>query len=238
MIHKMRRSIYSTIVIALLIFGLGISANASIITNDNIVDDVNYQATVDSVLDRFIKDFSNTDNARLIILNQQAQDVTGKWKETLDNLMEENRLEEIIEVITDEGLIISYEEKKILPLNEIEPKGSVRQTKVTQKFYHRGTTPNGTKHGWYMNLTGYIKHSTVTGKILSATSPSVSIESFSMGNGWSPWLTNVSSGCKVYPSYVDFWGKYTMMAVFGPSGALGAESFGIFTMNMRGYPQF
>ncbi len=189
------------------------------------------------LLSQILVDAFRTEQARLIVLDKQGNDVSSLWHNAILSLFYKEKVDEIFNLLKDEKLTLGYEEKSDSSSQIIEPKGSIRQTKVTQLFYQLATSHTYTKE-WSMRLTGYIKHSTVTGKIISATAPSVSVESAAFGVAWFPWITNVSSGFKVYPSYVNFWGKYTMMASSGHAGGGVHHNFGTYTINMRGYPSF
>lgn len=201
--------------------------NAENQEDSNIINDYKKNTT----LNDFFTEIYESENSCLEVYNSSGIDVTEDWESLLVELYSTNKINEIINLVETQNLQLCS------TIISIEPLGSVQQQTVTKTFYQSGTALNEFKY-WYMRLTGTITYSTVSRKILSATSPSVSIESLVFSEPWRMWITDVSSGYTINSNNVYFWGKYTMVGSYGYPMIGGIHSFGTNTISLTGYPAF
>lgn len=182
------------------------------------------------LLREFLDEAIKSPNSKLEAFDANNKNITIGIKA----LYFSDRIEVIADMIKKSGLQLSS--KAIISVDE-----SLRGSVITENFsqiYPQSGESQGFVREWIVGLTGSITYSTVTNRILSASSPSVYvIETGNFGPLFYPYLDNVSTGRTIKTSSVDFWGRYTMMAMTDPSLG-GSHNFGTYTLNMTAYPAF
>lgn len=120
---------------------------------------------------------------------------------------------------------------------------AIRTERFTQHFYHIANDLDGRfgNKEWVTTLSGTAQYDPNTGRIISATSPTITFDTyFSAAFDTDP--KNISTGYKINTSSIDFYGSYRMTAILGiPIGdfSIGFElDYGYFEDKFTAYPEF
>ncbi len=212
----------------LLIFGAGVSASDE------------EKSEVSEVFINYIQEvFKDLD--RVTVLNTNGSDVTADFIDTASKYYFTGDYQEIQNLISHEGLSVSYTDIKEIALTEDDYLNSanftimsnIRSKSVTEHFYVIATDANyGHTKDWVITLSGSYSYDVNTYRVTHTNSPSLSLSSAAWGAAFTPEIQSIRTSHSHSGSTARFTGSYTMLGLVGIS--VGSIPIG-FKLNFGGH---
>jgi len=182
----------------------------------------------------------------IFVLFSNSMDVFAEEKSLFEEIvMEAAKYEDTMQVISENGADITGEfitiyinqgadiAKEYLAKNngyityqKIEDSSGIalwsmtRSKSVTQTFYHiKTSTKGGFTKEWLTKMTGSFSYDLATDEIISASSPTLSLEVADFGAAFSPYINSVRTSASINKTTnkVTYTGSYHMYATLGVS---------------------